>query len=251
VTKLIILGSSNAIPDEQHENTHMALVGKERLVLIDCVSNPTVHLPKAGLDFDRLTDVILTHFHPDHVSGVPLLLMDMWLLGRKLPLNIYGLAYTLDRMEKLMEFYDWGTWPHFFPVTFHRVPEAEMAPVLACDEFRIFSSPVHHLVPNIGLRVEFLGGDKVLTYSCDTEPCQEVVRLASGAHVLIHESAGASLGHTSAEQAGEIARQAEVGSLYLIHYPTRKIDPETLIPEAKKKFPGPVALAKDFMELNF
>jgi len=234
-----------------HENTHMALVGSERIVLIDCVSNPIVRLPEAGLEFDRLTDIILTHFHPDHVSGVPLLLMDMWLLGRKLPLNIYGLAYTLDRVEKMMEFYDWATWPHFFPVSFNRLPAAEMTPVLTTDEFRIFASPVHHLVPNIGLRVEFLDSNKTLAYSCDTEPCEEVVKLASGADVLIHESSGATLGHTSAEQAGEIARRAEVGSLYLIHYPTRDLDPEKLVPEAKKKYPGPVALARDFMTLEF
>jgi ribonuclease Z len=250
VAKLIILGSSNAIPDAEHENTHMALVGRERTVLIDCVNNATVRLPKAGLEFDRVTDLILTHFHPDHVSGVPSLLMSMWLLGRKQPLTIYGLAYTLDRMEKLMEFYDWATWPHFFPVTFNRLPEIEMAPVMACDEFRIFASPVHHLVPNIGLRVEFPETGKVLTYSCDTEPCHEVVRLASGANILIHESSGATLGHTSAEQAAEIARQAEVGALYLIHYPTGKNDTSTLVPEAKRKFAGPVALAEDLMTIE-
>jgi len=251
VAKLIILGSANAIPDEMHENTHMALVGNERVILIDCVSNPVLRLPQVGIAFDRVTDIILTHFHPDHVSGVPLLLMDMWLLGRKLPLTIHGLAYTLDRMEKLMDFYDWASWPKFFPVTFHRMPEEEMAPLLTCDEFRICSSPVHHLVPTIGLRVEFTQAHKTMAYSCDTEPCQEVVRMAAGADVLIHEASGATLGHTSAAQAGEIARQAEVGSLYLIHYPTRKIDPETLVTEARGAFPGPVALARDFMELEF
>ena len=251
MAKLIILGTANAIPDEAHENTHMALVWKERVILIDCVGNPVLRLPQVGIDFDKVTDIILTHFHPDHVSGVPLLLMDMWLLGRKLPLKIHGLAYTLDRMEKLMEFYDWSSWPRFFPVTFHRLPEQEMASLITADEFRICSSPVHHLVPTIGLRVEFLDRRKTLAYSCDTEPCQEVVRLAAGADVLIHEASGGTIGHTSAEQAGEIARQAEVGSLYLIHYPTRKIDPETLVTEARRTFPGPVALARDFMELEF
>ena len=62
--------------------------------------------------------MILTHFHPDHVSGLPSLLLDMWLMGRKDPLTIYGLAYTLERMEKLMEAYDWASWPGFFPVEF-------------------------------------------------------------------------------------------------------------------------------------
>lgn len=249
MAKLIILGSSSAVPDEKHENTYMALVGHERTVLIDCASTATVRLPSAGLEFDHLTDLVLTHFHPDHVSGVPSLLMSMWLLGRKLPLNIYGLAYTLDRMEKLMEFYDWATWPHFFPVAFIRLPETEMAPVMACDEFRIFASPVRHLIPNIGLRMECIETGKSLAYSCDTEPCQEVVRLAAGADLLIHECSGATLGHTSAEQAAEIATQAEVNSLYLIHYPNG--DTSRLVQDARRKFAGPVTLAEDFMTIKF
>ena len=78
----------------------MVVVGQERMVLVDCVSNPILRLEKAGLDFNDLTDLILTHFHPDHVSGVPLLLMDMWLMGRRKPLNVYGLHHTLDRIER-------------------------------------------------------------------------------------------------------------------------------------------------------
>ncbi len=251
MAKLIILGSANAIPDETHENTHMAVSLPECTILIDCVSNPIVRLSQAGLDLEKVTDLILTHFHPDHVSGVPLLLMDMWLMGRKLPLIIHGLDHTLDRMEELMGFFEWKNWPHFFPVKFNRVSNEEMTPVLEYADLRIFASPVRHLVPNIGLRVEFMKTQKTLAYSSDTQPCQEVVRLAARADVLIHESAGATIGHTSAEQAGKIAQQAEVSSLYLIHYPTRDFDPETLVPEAKTTFAGKVALAKDFMELDF
>ena len=82
MTQLIILGSSNAIASDAHDNTHMVLVGSSRTVVIDCVSSPLIRLGKVGVTFDQVTDLILTHFHPDHVSGVPLLLMDMWLLGR-------------------------------------------------------------------------------------------------------------------------------------------------------------------------
>jgi ribonuclease Z len=249
--KLIILGTSNAIPDEHHENTHMALLGENRTVLIDCVNNPIVRLRQAGLDINRLTDLVLTHFHPDHVSGVPSLLMNSWLLGRRQPLDIYGLSYTLERIEKMMDFYDWATWPDFFQVNFHPIQEIEMAAVLEGDEFRIYSSPVHHIVPTIGLRVEFKKTDRVLAYSCDTEPCQEVIKLASGADVLIHEATGASYGHSSAAQAGTIARQAEVGRLYLIHYQTGDFDARSLLPQAEQTFNGPVSLAEDFMELTF
>jgi len=250
MSKVIILGSSNAIPTRDSENTHMVIVGEERTLLIDSVSNPILRLEQAGVDFNDLTDIIITHFHPDHASGIPLLLMDMWLMGRQRPLNIYGLHYTLDRVETLMGLYNWSEWPDFFPVVFYRIPSKELSPVMDCPDFTIHASPVHHMIPNIGLRIQFKQSHKTLSYSCDTEPCDEVVRLSDGADVLIHEATGESMGHSSAKQAGEIARRAEVGSLYLIHYPTGKYAKGDLVAEARETFPGDVALAKDFMVLD-
>ena len=218
---------------------------------MDCVSNPILRLEKAGIDLDHITDIILTHFHPDHVSGVPLLLLDMWLAGRREPLAVHGLDYTLDRLEDLMGFYGWKQWPNFFSVEFHRVPGAELTPVLECADFRIFCSPVKHLLPTIGLRIEFDDSRSVMAYSCDTEPCEQVVRLSAGADVLIHESAGPAVGHSSPEQAGSIATRAEVASLLLIHYPTGKYSRGDLVAEARQTFHGAVELAQDFMELDF
>lgn len=249
--KLVILGTSNAIPDESHDNTHMALVSEGRTVLIDCVNNPVVRLQQAGLDLFQIKDMILTHFHPDHVSGVPTLLMNSWLMGRKEPLSIYGLAHTLDRLKNLMDAYDWESWPNFFQVDFHYVLPVRLSPVLEDDEYRISASPVHHLVPTIGLRIEMLNVDRVLAYSCDTEPCEEVIELASGVDLLIHEATGQGIGHSSAEQAGSIAQQAEVGRLLLIHYPTRGFDPSPLVDLAKSTFPGRVELARDLMTVEF
>lgn len=251
MVKVIILGASNAIPTTQSENTHMVIVGQDRTVLVDSVSNPILRLEQAGLDFNNLTDIIVTHFHPDHVSGVPLLLMDMWLMGRQKPLNIYGLHYTLDRLEGLMGFYNWSEWPDFFPVVFYRLPSKEMTPVLDCGDFVIHASPVHHMIPNIGLRFGFPQTQKILAYSCDTEPCDEVVRLSAGADVLIHEATGASQGHSSAAQAGGIASKAEVNKLYLIHYPTGRFATGDPVAEASTTFQGDIQLAKDFMVLEF
>jgi ribonuclease Z len=250
MAKLIILGSSNAIADESHENTHMVLQGVERTILIDCVNNAILRLGRVGLDHHDLTDLILTHFHPDHVSGVPLLLMNMWLLGRRRPLDVFGLNHTLDRVEDMMEFYDWSTWPNFFPLTYHHLPENDLTPVLESAEFGIYASPVCHLLPTIGLRFEVLQSGKTLAYSCDTKPCKQVVKLAAGVDLLIHEASGAFPGHTSAAQAGEIAFKAGARALCLIHYPTGTNNSQSLVSQAKKHFHGDVFLAKDFMEIE-
>lgn len=251
MAELIILGTSNAIPTPEGENTHIAIPAGEKVVLIDCGPNPLVRLEQAGLDLEDLSDIILTHFHPDHVGGLPLFLMDLWLLGRKTPLVIHGLDYTLDRAAQMMNLFGWQDWPNFFPVNFHRIPAKEMTLLLDVPELRIYASPVKHFLPNIGLRIEFKRENKSAAYSCDTEPCPAVIHLAEEVDVLLHESTGPFTGHTSAAQAGEIARQAGAKTLYLIHYPTGKFAGGGLAAEARKNFPGPVILARDMMRLEF
>jgi ribonuclease Z len=248
--KLIVLGTSDAVPDENHDNTHLLLLGEKRRVLIDAASNPVMRLRRLNVEPNSITDIIMTHFHPDHVSGIPLLLMNMWLLGRDQLLNIYGLEHCVRLMEQFLDAFEWSRWLEY-PVEIKRLRDMKMTPVLESDEFRITSFPVQHFVPTIGLRIEFPQSGKVLAYTSDTAPTANVVWLAKGADILLHEAAGASAGHSSAAQAGEMATQAGVKELYLIHYPTGKFDSESLVAEAKQNFDGPVALAQDFMEFSF
>ena len=221
------------------------------MVLVDCTGNPIHRLMQAGLDYRDLTDLILTHFHPDHVAGVPPFLMNLWLLGRTAPLHVYGMGDTLERMEKVMELFQWDTWPGFFSVIFHRLAEEEKAVVLDAEEFTIYSSPVRHIIPTIGLRFVSHASGKAITYSCDTEPCPEVLNLAENCAVLIHEAAGEAYGHSSAAQAGEIAQRSGAGRLILIHYATFDGEADELVEQAATTFAGPVNLAENFMELGF
>jgi ribonuclease Z len=251
MAELIVLGSASAIPNEDHENTHLALRGDQCHVLIDCVGNPLVRLKKAKIDLEKLNDIILTHCHPDHISGIPSFLMSLWLMGRRKSLHIYGLHHTLDCVEKMMGLYEWEKWPDFFSIAFHRLPADQMRLILENDEFRIYSSPVQHMVPTIGLRIESPKTGTVIAYSCDTEPCEQVVKLANGADVLFHESTGESYGHSSAFQAGEVAQKAGAKALYLIHYSPEEFRSKELICNAQTNFHGEVKFAEDFMELSF
>jgi ribonuclease BN (tRNA processing enzyme) len=52
-------------------------------------------------------------------------------------------------------------------------------------------------------------------------------------------------------QAGEIATRAEVGKLLLVHYPTGRFKKGDLVAEASQTFQGEIALAKDFLVLEF
>src|SRR5690606_708461 len=122
--RLVILGSASAVSNWEHDNTHMALQGDSgNTVLIDCGSNSIVRLLRANIHHEQLSDLILTHFHPDHVHGVPILLMHMWQTGRVTPLRVHGLHHCLHRTEDMMAFFTWDEWPSFFPVAFYRLPE--------------------------------------------------------------------------------------------------------------------------------
>lgn len=249
--KLIILGSSYSIPDASHDVTHMALIGGSSKILIDCGNNPLVKLIHEGVDVLELTGIILTHFHPDHISSLPLFLMDMWLMGRKRFLDIYGLHDTISRIEAVMGLHGWENWPDFYPVTFHRISIGDYVPVVDNEDFCIRSSMVQHMIPCIGLRVESKSTGKVMVYSSDTEPCDQMIRLAKNTDYLFHEATGPVRGHSSSLQAGEIANKAGATELYLIHYPTGDNSLDGLIPDATRQFKGPVHLAKDLLTLDF
>jgi ribonuclease Z len=246
---ITILGSSYAISDETHENTHLVVTVNDRMVLIDGAGNPLVRLKKAGYDPNKLTDIVITHFHPDHVSGIPLLLMGLGLAAKIKGLNIYANSHCLDLLIKTLDFYEWDSW-HSFPVNFVKLNDNELNLFLETDEIKMYSSPVEHFIPTHGLRIELSKMDKVVAFSCDTRKTQSVINLSKNADILIHEAAGESVGHSSAKQAGEVATEANVKSLYLIHYPTGENRLDHLVPEAATAFDGPIKLAEDFMVLD-
>jgi ribonuclease Z len=249
MARLIILGSAAAVSDATHDNTHFLLLGDHgSVVLVDCGSNPAVKLARYGIDHEGLIDMILTHFHPDHVYGVPILLMQMWLLGRKRPLNVYGLLHCLSRVEGMLTAFMVDTWPGFPSLVFHRLPERPDVLVLDNDDFRITSWPTRHFIPTVGLRIEVKTSGKVIGYSCDTEPIPTIVEIGRDADLLLHEAAGAGYGHSSAAQAGEIATEARAKRLALIHYNVWSTDPRPLLDEARTTYDGPVELAEDYME---
>jgi ribonuclease Z len=246
MARLIILGSAAAVSDAEHDNTHFLLQGDQgSIILVDCGSNPLGKLSKHGIHFDQLTDLILTHFHPDHVYGVPILLMQMWLLGRKKPLRVYGLHHCLHRVREMMVSFMVETWPNFFPMLFHTLPEHDNVFVLENRDFRIRSWPTRHFIPTVGLRIEVKTSGQVVGYSCDTEPIPGIVSLGQNADLLLHEAAGLGFGHSSAAQAGEIASEAGAKRLALIHYDVVNSRPQSLLDEARTTFSGPVELAED------
>ena len=135
MARVLALGTAAAVPDERHASTHLAVEGVRGFYLIDCGGRPILRIQQAGLDLGHLRGLIITHFHPDHVAGIPLLLMDTWLLGRTDPLPVYGLQDVIERYNVMMDLFRRDEWPGFFDTPCHVVPEEIGTLVLEDDEF--------------------------------------------------------------------------------------------------------------------
>jgi len=245
--RFIILGSCNAIPKIDQDNTHLYVEAGERQILVDCGDNALVGLQKKKVNPNAITDLILTHFHPDHAGSLPNLIMGMWLEKRGQPLTIHGLEFTLDRAKALLGLFGWNNWTNMYPVVFNTVPEHNQSVLLQSEPMVVHAVGVKHMIPTIGLRFEYQSG-KSITYSSDTEPCEQLVKLADKSHTLLQESAGPGKGHTSAQQAGQIAAVAQVKRLILIHYDSR-VGVNNLVRQAQSEFSGEISAAVDGMEL--
>lgn len=86
-------------------------------------------------------------------------------------------------------------------------------------------------------------GRKVV-YSGDTKPSSRIIELARGADVLIHDCTldsthsvlAADFGHSTAAEAAMVAKEADVGVLYLVHISPRYESHELLESEARSHF---------------
>jgi ribonuclease Z len=99
---------------------------------------------------------------------------------------------------------------------------------------------------------------RTIVVSGDTRPCDETVRLASGADLLVHEATfgdeeaerAVETGHSTAREAAEIARRAGAARLVLTHFSARySRDASELLREAREVFPE-TAIARDGMEIE-
>ncbi|MDH3366016.1 MAG: ribonuclease Z [Thermoplasmata archaeon] len=99
-----------------------------------------------------------------------------------------------------------------------------------------------------------------MVYSGDTRPCEAVAKLATGADALVHDSTldsshselAAEFGHSTAAEAAELAKAANVKRLYLVHISPRYDDCKALEAEARRIFPDSiVANDLDVVEIRY
>lgn len=216
MAQLLLLGTGAALTDGSREPTMLALRGETSTVVIDCGSNPIRQLQRLNIPLDSIERLILTHSHPDHLAGFPLLIIMLWLAKRSRPLPIHGPADAIDVARRVLA--QWDTSAGLPELDWQVVPLAVNAPVARGAEFEITAAPgTHGRTPAIGLRVRDLRGRGTLAYSADTEPSPNIQALAAGVDILVHEATGQYPTHSTAEDAARIAKAAAARKLVLVH----------------------------------
>jgi ribonuclease BN (tRNA processing enzyme) len=154
-------------------------------LLVDCGPSFMAHANRFGVDLERLRAVAITHFHGDHLAGLPFLLMHFQSIARRTrPLDLLGpagLKGHLDALCALM--YD--RWGFPFPLRVHEWdPAGALAP---WDNTHWLLTPhaMQHKPESLGFRLQT--AETTVAFTGDTVLCPALFALARGADVLVVE----------------------------------------------------------------
>ncbi len=140
---LVLLGTAASAPTA-HRAPAALLVrrGGERL-LFDCAEGTQRQLLRSQVGLPELTDIFLTHYHADHILGLPGMLKTFALRGRDLPLTVHGPRGLHDTMGALRRIHGRLSYPL-------ELREVEVGEALPRDGYELRVFALDHGVAAVG-----------------------------------------------------------------------------------------------------
>lgn len=297
---LCLLGTGGMMPLPYRWLTSLMLRFNGSSLLIDCGEGTQIAIREKGWSFRPLDIICITHFHGDHISGLPGILLAMSNSDRTEPLTMIG-PKGLEKVVKALRVIA----PELpFEIRFIELTEPQQQ--IRINGYVIDAFKVNHRVTCYGYSVSIeraglfdverarankvemkywsrlqkgetiTDGEKVytpdmvlgparkgikVTYTTDTRPTDSIVRNAQGADLFICEGMYGEKGdvnnavkyrHMTFEEAGRLAKQANVKELWLTHYSPALNKPEMYIDDVRQIFPNAwPGKDKKSLELNF
>jgi ribonuclease BN (tRNA processing enzyme) len=251
-----------------------------RSYVVDCGYGVARQLVDAGVEAHEVRTILITHNHSDHMLELGPLVYSAWAGGLREPIDVWGpppigrivasfldsLAYDIDiRIE------DEGR-PDLRKLV--RVHEFEPtgAGVFARDDLKVSAAKVRHPPITHAYAYRFDAPGRSIVLSGDTTYSPELIALARGADVLVHEvmhldGLDRLLGrnpnaptlrkhlidsHTTTEQLGHVAAEAGVKTLVLSHFvpgDDPAITDAMWIEGVAKNFSGEIVVGRDLMTI--
>jgi ribonuclease BN (tRNA processing enzyme) len=279
--RLVLLGTAGGpTPKKTRAAPAKALQVGDRIYLVDCGNGVGRQMALAGLPLPALRNVFVTHHHSDHAADLTTLPVLAWAAGLEETVTLYGPKPLRSSVRT-------GLRQHRFDVETRRKDEGrtDFGRLIRLREFRrdgvilrdgdltVRAARVDHppIEETYAYRFDLPGWSVVI--SGDTAPSENLVRLAKGADVLVHEvllrtpaETSEWLGlplehplvrhiarsHTSYEEVGRIAREAGVRTLVLSHFVPgdEAVDEEKVLSAIRRDFQGEVIFGTDLLEIR-
>jgi ribonuclease Z len=271
-----LLGTGNPRPTPARFGPAILIeAGGERL-LVDAGRGSTIRLFEIGSApmVSRVTTVLLTHLHSDHVVGLPDLWLTGWIFGRSAPLDLYGPEGTASLARGLEQAFAFDV--RMRRDVDERLPGAgaelrahEVQPGVVLDRagVRVIAFAVDHrpVTPAYGYRIEYGGRSVVL--SGDTRYSDAVVEAARGADVVIHEVVSPDVErrragvrdpaaveriiahHTTPEEAGRVFAAVRPRLAVYSHIVPSPAAAADLLTPTRRTYSGRLAVGYDLMQI--
>jgi ribonuclease BN (tRNA processing enzyme) len=236
-----LLGSGGFVPTRARGTACVYLRDGEDVLLLDAGTGLSRLIEDSELldGVERLY-VIVTHFHLDHIVGLPYLAAlghlearEVWGAGplvagvatRELVHRLLDPPFQASRVEDIEEKY-------LTAIRDLAPPGADVGPFSVTVRVQ-----TRHATPTLGVRV----GD--LAYCTDTAYDEATADFVRGARILLHDAFHASdstddESHTAAGEAARVAAAAGVERLVLVHVNPERPDEEGLLRFARPHFPA-------------
>ena len=298
---ICLLGSGGMMPLPYRWLTALMVRYNGSSLLIDCGEGTQIAIKEKGWSFKPIDVIWFTHYHGDHISGLPGLLLTMGNAERTEPLTLIG-PKGLERVVNALRVIA----PELpFPIIYKEINGNEETFELA-DGYRLKAFRVNHGILCYGYTLELDRAGKFqlqkameqeipkqywsrlqkgetitdeqavytpdmvlgpprkgikLTYCTDTRPVPAIVENASGSDLFICEgmygekdkdAKAREHKHMTFYEAAKLARDAQVGEMWLTHYSPSLTRPEEYMDDVRKIFPAAKA-GKDrkSVELDF
>ena len=298
---ICLLGSGGMMPLPYRWLTALMVRYNGSSLLIDCGEGTQIAIKEKGWSFKPIDVICFTHYHGDHISGLPGLLLTMGNAERTEPLTLIG-PKGLERVVNALRVIA----PELpFPIIYKEINGNEETFELA-DGYRLKAFRVNHGILCYGYTLELDRAGKFqlqkameqeipkqywsrlqkgetitdeqavytpdmvlgpprkgikLTYCTDTRPVPAIVENASGSDLFICEgmygekdkdAKAREHTHMTFYEAAKLARDAQVGEMWLTHYSPSLTRPEEYMDDVRKIFPAAKA-GKDrkSVELDF
>jgi len=275
LNEVILLGTGCPAPSHDRFGPSTLFMSQNVKFIIDAGSGVTQRLSECKIPPSEIDFVLITHLHSDHIVDLYQLFISGWHTGRNFPFKIYGPVGIKKYFEKILEAYEdelglrekWEARPNVegLKVEIHEINSESL---ISIEGIEISPIEVNHMPvePAFGYKVT-INNSKSLVYSGDTSYSKNLEEASKNVDLLIHELytgldfhpermsevtiENVKMYHSTAEQVGELARNANVKKLVLNHFVPPKFDEKDIFEKIQKLYKGETILGTDLLRIEF